>query len=289
MNPAKTVRRTCGACALAVALVTACFILPAQAARNVTVELENDTFIHPTDAATLRGFLAELNLNLPANYISQLHLNLASRPPDLLRLPRLAVVRVSESQQVPPPIKYEVLPTQNDPRVEVAAPGAPGERIMTATFFYLAGEPVGERQHRQTVREPIPRVVRIYEFVGRSYVPSVEEILRVRELSSREWKPPLRYKRKLVMEATAYEPGPTSNGPWASGYTACGHKAGYGVVAVDPAVIPLGSRLYIEGYGYAVAGDVGGAIKGNKIDLGFSTVAECYEFGRRDVVVYVLD
>ena len=66
-------------------------------------------------------------------------------------------------------------------------------------------------------------------------------------------------------------------------------KAGPGVVAVDPRVIPLRTRLYIENYGYAIAGDVGSAIKGNRIDLGFTTVDECMRFGRRKVIVYVLD
>ena len=73
-----------------------------------------------------------------------------------------------------------------------------------------------------------------------------------------------------------------------SGNTAIGLQAGYGVVAVDPDVIGLGARLYIEDYGYAVAGDTGGAIKGNRIDLGFLTLEECYAWGRRDVKVYVL-
>jgi len=91
------------------------------------------------------------------------------------------------------------------------------------------------------------------------------------------------------MVATAYYPGPESTGKSADGITATGMRAGHGVVAVDPRVIPLGTRLYIPGYGLAVAGDVGGAIKGLRIDLGFSTLREALHFGRRRVTVYVLD
>ena len=98
----------------------------------------------------------------------------------------------------------------------------------------------------------------------------------------------LRFKRALTMTATAYTAGVESN-PWATGYTYLGMKATRGVVAVDPRVIPLRSRLYIEGYGYAIAGDIGGAIKGNRIDLAFDSVKEAYDFGVRQVKVYVLE
>ena len=65
--------------------------------------------------------------------------------------------------------------------------------------------------------------------------------------------------------------------------------AAHGVVAVDPQVIPLGTRLYIPGYGNAIAGDTGGAIIGMRIDLFFEAEAEAIRFGRRKVDVYVLD
>ena len=67
-----------------------------------------------------------------------------------------------------------------------------------------------------------------------------------------------------------------------------GHRLQRGMVAVDPDVIPLGTQLYIEGYGYAVADDTGGAIVGNRIDLAMDSTSEAENFGRRDVVVYVL-
>ncbi len=86
------------------------------------------------------------------------------------------------------------------------------------------------------------------------------------------------------MVATGYSPYEGSS----VGRCANGMRAGYGVVAVDPRLIPLGSKLYIEGYGYALAGDTGGAIKGHRIDLGNTTYREASNVGRRAVTVWVL-
>jgi len=66
------------------------------------------------------------------------------------------------------------------------------------------------------------------------------------------------------------------------------YRAGHGIVAVDPGVIPLGTKLYIPGYGFAIAGDTGGAIVGHRIDLGFDSLNDAMEFGRRPVKVYTL-
>ncbi|TFZ41424.1 DUF348 domain-containing protein [Soehngenia longivitae] len=108
-----------------------------------------------------------------------------------------------------------------------------------------------------------------------------------------------RFKKSIVMTATAYDNSYASTGkyPGQAGYglTASGTYARPGTVAVDPRVIPLGTRLYIESldgskdYGFAIAEDVGGAIKGNKIDLFFETSWEVKNFGRRQVKVYILE
>lgn len=90
-----------------------------------------------------------------------------------------------------------------------------------------------------------------------------------------------RYSKKLICEATAYyEPG---------GYTASGTRTRYGAIATDPRYIPLGTKMYIPGYGLCVAEDTGGAIKGNIIDLYMLSVAQCYQWGRRNVEVYILE
>lgn len=97
------------------------------------------------------------------------------------------------------------------------------------------------------------------------------------------------YSYKMKVEATAYTnvPGQTTM------TTATGATLEKGVVAVDPKVIPLHTKMYITSdrveYGLGVAEDTGGAIKGNKIDLAFMTYDECINFGRRNMWVYILD
>lgn len=88
--------------------------------------------------------------------------------------------------------------------------------------------------------------------------------------------------------ATGYYPGPEDCGPYADGLTANGMKAGYGVCAVDPKVIPLGTKLYVENYGYCIAADTGGGIKGNKIDLCFDKYSESSVYNPKYIKAYVL-
>ena len=61
------------------------------------------------------------------------------------------------------------------------------------------------------------------------------------------------------------------------------------VIAVDPSVIKLGTKVYVEGYGYAIAGDTGSAIKGNKIDVFFPTKEAAYKWGRKKVKIKILN
>ena len=95
----------------------------------------------------------------------------------------------------------------------------------------------------------------------------------------------INYSNVMSMEATAYLPA-DGNG---AGITATGVRATYGVVAVDPRIIPLGSKVYIPGYGVALAADTGGAIRGYRIDLCMESYSQAMQFGRRNVTVYVLE
>ena len=107
-------------------------------------------------------------------------------------------------------------------------------------------------------------------------------------------KASLDYKYYIDCQATAYDMSPGENGGYA-GQSATGVPLEKGVIAVDPRVIPLGTRVYVEAidgswsYGYAVAADTGGAIKGNRVDLCYRTQYECIQFGRRPCRVYILN
>ncbi len=69
------------------------------------------------------------------------------------------------------------------------------------------------------------------------------------------------------------------------GRTATGIPVGWGVAAVDPSVIPLGTHISVPGYGDAVAADVGGSIVGSRVDLWFPTVAQAHQWGLRTVTI----
>jgi 3D (Asp-Asp-Asp) domain-containing protein len=88
------------------------------------------------------------------------------------------------------------------------------------------------------------------------------------------------------MVATAYTADSAQAIP--TGRTATGIPAHYGVVAVDPRVIPLGTQLYVERYGAAIAADTGGSIIGNRIDLCMDSYQRAINWGRRPVKVYIL-
>lgn len=103
----------------------------------------------------------------------------------------------------------------------------------------------------------------------------------------------LPYNEAVLFEATAY----TCNSPEyvGNGITFTGTDARVGAIAVDPRVIPLGTKMYIASldgeyiYGYCVAEDTGGLIKGNLVDLYYDTHDECMQFGRRDIIIYFLN
>ncbi len=182
---------------------------------------------------------------------------------------KLNTVVKTETIAVRPPIRFEFSNGLGAGRLVKKEKGSPGSVTTTYRVSYKNGKAVKSilKEERQ---EPEP----VLFLMGRSgFTASRGSYVRHKVLS---------------MSATGYDASPQTIGPGATGRTRTGRHAEYGVVAVDPRVIPLNTIVYVEGYGFALACDTGGAIKGNRIDLCFDSRYVANQFGRKRVRVHVL-
>ncbi|TSB45073.1 G5 and 3D domain-containing protein [Alkalicoccobacillus porphyridii] len=177
---------------------------------------------------------------------------------------------------------------------EVLENGALG--IVKNTFEVILedGKEVSrELLEEETVKESVDRVVAVGTLEQASTVassePMKEEKTNTQIAGEVVEAPAQKEEKSFTMTATAYTAGCAG----CSGVTATGidlnSNRNMKVVAVDPSVIPLGSTVHVEGYGTAIAGDTGGAINGNKIDLHMPTKAEAERFGRKQVKVTIVE
>ncbi|MDA3730952.1 3D domain-containing protein [Niameybacter massiliensis] len=155
--------------------------------------------------------------------------------------------------------------------LKVIEQGATGLKEKTVEIVRFGGEVQSETVKEEfVIKEPVTKVVQ----EGKKNIIKDSATGKMYE-----------YTKALTLEATAYTD--VEGDQW-SGKTASGMPTFVGMVAVDPKIIPLGTVLYVEGYGIAIAGDTGGAIKGYDIDLFMNTNSECKQFGRRSKQVYIL-
>ncbi|MEQ8188613.1 MAG: 3D domain-containing protein, partial [Candidatus Eremiobacterota bacterium] len=189
----------------------------------------------------------------------------------------------AEKEVIPYRVIYRDDPTIPEGDEVVAQEGQVGIIKKTRKIYYKNHEVSSENViKKELLCDPVNKIVLVGTKVEPSYIPPSPPPVALASHGS------VKSGSFITMEATAYEPSAKSCGPFASGYTATGLPARYGVVAVDPYVIPLGSHLYVEGYGYAIAADKGTAITGNRIDLCFDTYEDAINYGRRTVKVYLL-
>ena len=227
--------------------------------------------------STVGQALADMGIQLGAS--DRVHPNLDSSivGPATVKVTRVADELVTEEEIV----EYQVLRQASDDleinTQAVAQEGEDGLLKRTIRVDYEDGVEVGRSVVKEWMeKDPTPKLILL----------GTKVIWRTIETPSG----PVKYREKLRMLATSYDAshGGKAPGHPAYGLTSTGMTAGRGVVAVDPRIIRLYTRLYISGYGLAVAGDTGGAIVGNRIDLGFEE-GETGLWLSRYVDVYVLD
>ncbi|WP_251444244.1 3D domain-containing protein [Veillonella intestinalis] len=221
-----------------------------------------------TVQTTAQGLADELGYKAP-NYVplgdSDTHLQAGSE---------VAIARVTSRsvKTYEKPVEVQVIRQRDDSmhvgEQEVVQEGTAGLVSVQEEILYQDGKEIKKQIISQNdIKQMVPTIIKEG---SRDVVETSRGVVRYREV--------------LTMEASAYLPGDGDG----RGITATGMVARRGVVAVDPNVIPLGTRLYIPGYGMAIAADTGGAIRGHRIDLLMDSYGEAMEFGRQSIEVYVL-
>jgi 3D (Asp-Asp-Asp) domain-containing protein len=191
----------------------------------------------------------------------------------IIRVSRVQYVQGTVDQKVP----YRTLVREASRGNRPYHPTVTGEgRSGLKRVTYRAKVVDGREVERVTVSEEVVRA-------------PVDQVVTSRAPSQLGARGAYTGKRTLRVLSTAYDPGPGSCGAYADGHTCNGKRAGYGVIAVDPQVIPLGAKLFVPGYGYGIAADVGGAIKGYRVDLGFNSRSGSFRWGKKWVELTIVE
>jgi uncharacterized protein YabE (DUF348 family) len=194
----------------------------------------------------------------------------------------VAIVRVNTADitQVSP-VEYATV-VKNDSSIlkgvkKIVQAGQAGEKSAVFKVTYENGAEVSRALVSETVtKKPVQKIVATGTAVA---VAATAATSRGGDFSA---------SKVINMKTTAYNSAETGSNITASGAVAVRNATGYSTIAVDPSVIPLGTKVYVEGYGYAIAQDTGGAIKGNIIDLYFNSMSEVNAWGVKYVNVYIL-
>ncbi len=201
-----------------------------------------------------------------------------------LRIVRVRQEALSEFEEIPYDVVEQSDRKLNEGETKVVQAGVDGQRESVFSIVYEDGKPVSRTfLQERIVSNPIDRIVAFGTV--KNFTSNRGDLVR--------------YSKTLDLKATAYTASfadtGKSPGDYGFGITRTGIRAREGVIAVDPRLIPLGTKVYVEvpgaapDYGFAIAADIGSAIKGKLIDLYFDTTAQAKNWGRRSVRVYILN
>ena len=245
-------------------------------AQTFAIYVDGRKHVVRSAATTVRSLLSERRIAFgPHDEVTPaLDDSVAAR--DAIHIARVDSWTVRERTTIAPPVRVRDDETLAFGTTHTLDRGAPGLRETTFRLVRRGdAPPTRVALASRIIRAPHARLV----------ARGMAEYVSLASVAERGFTSALHFAgTALHMIATAYTAGCYG----CSGVTATGSRAGFGIIAVDPHVIPLGTKLFIPGYGRAVAGDTGGAIHGHRVDLGMNTVSEALRFGRRTVTVYVL-
>ncbi len=237
-------------------------------------------------STTVAGFLKRESIQLNDDDLLEGHAEDLIMPNSIVKVVR--VEKVTDVVEEPANFAVE---TRNDPsllkgREKVVQEGKKGKVSRKFEIVKENGKEVSRKLlEEKTITEPQKKIVA----VGSKKVVASASPKRSGSVAVSRNNSGTSAGSEFYVTATAY----TAYCNGCSGITRTGinlrANPNLKVIAVDPNVIPLGSKVWVEGYGYAIAGDTGGAIKGMKIDLHVPTKNDAYKFGRRQVKMKIVD
>ena len=258
--------------------------------RAMAVEIQADglsTLVHVTDG-TVKDAIDQAGVSV-GNYdtVSQKLTDTVTEGM-LIEVDRVAYEDYTEKQAVNYEVVYKYSAVLRPGQTKVRTAGVKGERTITYRKTIVNGQVVETKKIGDTItKQPVNKVILKGTTLGTPLSKAPYNI----ELD--EGGQPVKYKKLLTGQCTAYTNDEGDSGSW----TSAGKHVKVGLVAVNPKVIPYGTKMWITSadgkmvYGYAIAADTGGALLSGRVlvDLFMDTNAECKAFGRRNMNVYILE
>ena len=279
-----------------------------QRVQTVTVTHGKTTLQLQTRGETVKELLYRAGIILSGEDVVSVSLDAETYDGMVLTVSRALRTEETYTVQLPYSTTYCCDPKLPEGQETVLTQGVSGQMLCTANVFYVNGLEVSRSVSSETViQQPVDAVIAIGTGTApvqpESTVTIAPDVSAALEQAAATGKPVildglivtpegevLTYTSADVYRATAYH----NSDPGCTIWTSTGTLCRVGAIAVDPKVIPYGTRMYIVSndgkyiYGIAVAEDCGGSIKGKRIDLYYDSVAECNQFGIRDCTVYFL-
>lgn len=258
--------------------------------QSVTVSNNGSQLQVNTSAQTVGGLLDELNLRVDAGTSLSVPLDSEISDGMVISLSRAIHRTQTYTAAIPYEVTYCSDPSLPEGEQKVISEGVPGQKLCTVDVVYRDGKEVSRTVIRESVIEQsIDQVIAVG--TGVKTEPSAMDGLIIgTDTITLPTGEVLTFKDTLEVKATAY----THTDEGCDFTTATGTTVRIGTVAVDPKLIPYGTRMFIvtnDGsyvYGIGTAEDCGGSIKGERIDLYYPTHDECIQFGVRQATIYFL-
>ena len=260
-----------------------------QRSQDITIIYYGEEMHVSSFGETVEALLNRMNISLGADDVVSQPMDTDTYDGMELRVEQVLHLEQTYTGVIAHEISYcydSTLPAGSE---TVLTRGVDGETLCSATVTYVNGRETGRVVNSETVTAaPVTEIIAIGTAQGTIVDPNAMPIIGENTITLPTGEV-LTYTDTMQVGATAYYCE-----PWERGITYSGTKARVGEIAVDPSVIPLGTRLFIisnDGeyiYGTAIAEDTGYLIDGNRIVLYFNTYTECVNFGYRMCTVYFL-